>query len=336
MEEEKKEPFDSKSVIINKVERGNFFKYTTIALLVVLIAGLAYVVYGDKFSFGEDIAAKVNGEKITLSELNEIYDSLPEQQKSVMSKEDVLDQLVQLKVIYQEAKKEGLSVTEEEASEGLNLLLVSAGMTREQFLQGLSQQGVREEDFIKKYIEQMTVEKLINKTILQNITVSNVEASDYYLKNIAQFAKGEQAVVKHILVGNETLSKEQKESRAKELLKKVNKDNFCDYVSKYSTDTASVSNCGEYTFGKEDPYVEEFKNLSFSQDVGVIGTVNTQFGTHIIWTVKKLPPGTVPFIEVSEQIKEFIKAEKAKEDYDKYFEGLKTKSKITVYDEVFL
>ena len=61
MEEEKKEPFDSKSVIINKVERGNFFKYTTIALLVVLIAGLAYVVYGDKFSFGEDIAAKVNG-----------------------------------------------------------------------------------------------------------------------------------------------------------------------------------------------------------------------------------------------------------------------------------
>ena len=158
MEEEKKEPFDSKSVIINKVERGNFFKYTTIALLVVLIAGLAYVVYGDKFSFGEDIAAKVNGEKITLSELNEIYDSLPEQQKSVMSKEDVLDQLVQLKVIYQEAKKEGLSVTEEEASEGLNLLLVSAGMTREQFLQGLSQQGVREEDFIKKYIEHIKKE----------------------------------------------------------------------------------------------------------------------------------------------------------------------------------
>ena len=333
MEESKKE---TPKVIVKKVERGKIFQYTTIALLVVLVAGLGYVVYGDKFSFGSDIAAKVNGEKITVSELNRIYDSLSEQQKSLMTKDDVLEQLVQLKVIYQEAKKGGLGVSETEANSKLDLLLASAGITREQFLQNLDQQGISEADFIKSFIEQMTAEKLINKSILLNIDVSDKEASDYYLENVAQFVRGEQVTVKHVLIGDANLSVAEKESKAKELLNKINKNNFCEYVTKYSTDAASLSTCGGYTFGKDDPYVEEFKNLAFSQDVGAIGTANTQFGTHIIWTVEKLPPGTVPFDEVSAQIKEFLKADKAKQEYDLFYQELKVNSKIKVYEESLL
>ncbi len=326
----------SPKVVIKRVERGKTFQYTTIALLIVLVAGLGYVVYGDNLSFGEEIAAKVNGEKITVTELNRIYDSLPEQQKSLMTKEDVLEQIIQLKVIYQEAKNEGLSVTEDEANNNLDLLLVSAEMTREQFAQNLLQQGVSEKDFIQSYIEQIAAEKLINKSVLQNIEISDDEASNYYLENSVQFQRGEQVTVRHVLIGDVNLSTAEKESKAKGLLKKINKNNFCEYVTKYSTDAASVPTCGEYIFGMEDPYVEEFKNLSFSQDVGDIGTVNTQFGTHIIWTVEKLPPGAIPFAEASEQIKEFLKADKAKQDYDLFYQNLKAKSKIKVYEKALL
>ena len=334
MDEAKKE--EAPKVIIRKVERGKAFQYTTIALLVVLVAGLGYVVYGDKLSFGEEVAAKVNGEKITVSELNRLYDSLPEQQKSLMTKDDVLEQLVQLKVIYQEAKKGGLGVSESEANGNLDSLLASAGITREQFVQNLAQQGISEDDFIKSFIEQMTAEKLINKSVLQNIDVPDAEISSYYLNNIAQFQRGEQVTVKHVLIGDTNLSTAEKESKAEDLLKKINKNNFCEYATKYSTDAASVLTCGEYTFGKEDPYVEEFKNLSFLQNEGNIGTVNTQFGTHIIWTVKKLPPGTVSFDEVSEQIREFLKADKAKQDYEIFYQDLKSKSKIKVYEKALL
>ena len=216
------------------------------------------------------------------------------------------------------------------------MLLTSAGITRESFIQNLDQQGISEEDFIKSFIEQMTAEKLINKSLLQNIDVSDKEASDYYLENVAQFQKGEQVTVKHVLIGDANLTVSEKESKAKELLKKINTKNFCEYVTKYSTDTASLPNCGEYTFGKDDPYVEEFKNLAFSQEVSEIGTANTQFGTHIIWTVKKLPPGTLPFNEVSVQIKEFLRSDKAKQNYDIFYQELKAKSKIKVYEKALL
>ena len=331
--EDKKVEQVSSAVEHKKIRSKYFFQYTTIALLVVIVAALAFFLYGkNSFSSGE-IVAKVNGEIITLSELNRIYDSIPAQQKAATTKQEVLEGIIQLKVIYQEAKKEGLSVTKEEANKNLDSLLFSAGMTREQFLQDLAQQNINEEDFINDYIEQLTAQNLINKTILQNVGVSDAEVSRYYLDNIGQFERGEQVTVKHILIGNETLSEEQKESRAKELLKKVNKDNFCDYVNKYSTDVASVQTCGEYTFGKEDPYVEEFKNLAFLQKEGDIGTANTQFGTHIIWTVKKLPPGTVPFAEVSEEVKGFLKADKAKQDYELFYQSLETKSNIKFYDK---
>ena len=319
-----------------KVKNPYFFQYTTVALLIVLIGVLVFVVYGKNLSFGEDIAAKVNGEKITAAELNRVYDSLPTEQKAAVTKEEILQELIQLKVIYQEAKKEGISVTEEEANKNLESLLISVGMTKEQFLQSLVQQNMKEEEFIKNYIEQLTAQNLINKTILQNVDISDLEANNYYSKNLKQFEKGEQVTVRHILIGDVNLSKEEKELKARDLLKRINKDNFCDNVKKYSTDTASISNCGEYTFAKEDPYVEEFKNLSFSQKEGDIGTANTQFGTHIIWTVKKLPQGTIPLAEVSQQIKEFLKIEKAKKEYDAYYQDLKTKSKIKIYDEMLL
>ena len=333
MAENKQEHIGPK-IIIKKVRRGNIFKYTTIVLLVVLILGMSYIFFGDKISFGGDLAAKVNGEKITVSELNRIYDSLPAEQKALMTKGVILEQLVQLKVIYQEAKKEGIIVSEDEANSKLNELFVSAGITREQFVQSLEQQGLEEQDFVNSFVEQMTAEKLINKTILQNIEISDSEVSDYYLKNVAEFQTGYQVKVKHILIGDANLSVTEKESKAKNLLKKINAINFCEYVTKYSTDTASVPTCGEYIFGKEDPYVEEFKNLSFSQDVGDIGTTNTQFGTHIILTVKKIPAGITPFVEASAQIKTFLKSDKAEKEYELYYQALKSKSDIKVYNIV--
>ena len=336
MEQEKKTEEIIPAAEQKKAKNKYFYQYTTIALLVVLVGVLAFVVYGGNLFSGKDVAAKVNGEEISVSELNRIYDSLSPEQKTATTKKDVLQSIIQLKIIYQEAQKEGFSVTEKEANENLESLLVSAGMAKEQFLQSLAQQNMNEKDFIKSYIEQLTAQKLINKTILQNIQILDADVNDFYVSNIEQFEKGEQAVVKHILIGDANLSKEEKESKAKDLLKKVNKENFCDYVNKHSTDTASVPDCGEYTFGKDDPYVEEFKNLSFSQKEGDIGTANTQFGTHIIWTVKKLPPGTATLAEVSEQIKEFLKAQKTKEDYDKFYQNLETKSKIKIYDEVLL
>src|SRR3990167_4502528 len=217
-----------------------YFVITVVIIAILIIGGYFY------FQNTKNVAAVVNGEVITISDLDKAYESLPAQYKLVIDKESLLEQFIQAKIFYLEAQKQGLIVSEEE---------------------------------IKKY----------------------------YNDNIDSFKVDEQVVVSHILITDINSTKEQKNEKAKELLKEITKDNFCDYVTNYSDDPGSIQICGEYTFSKNDPFVQEFKDFSFKQKVGDIGVVDTQFGTHIIWTKEKNPAKTFSFNEVKEKILEFLK-----------------------------
>jgi peptidyl-prolyl cis-trans isomerase SurA len=316
-----------------KKKKSYAFQYSAILLLFVLIVVLGFVVFGPEKISGSEIVAEINGEKIIMEELNNLYDSLPPQQKSEITKYQVLEQLIQLEVIYQEAKDRGISVSEKEAEQELDLLITSSGITKEQFLESLSLSGITEDKFNENYIIQLTIQKFLDENVLIDLKASPEEVEDYYSKNILQFERGEGVTVRHILIGDKELSVEEKESKANELLKKINKNNFCDYVEEYSTDVASIPNCGEYSFTKEDPYVQEFKDLSFSQEAGDMDVVNTQFGTHIIWTVEKKPAGTIELGEVYLQIEDFLNKQKTKERFDDYYKDLESKNDINILFE---
>jgi len=210
------------------------------------------------------------------------------------------------------------------------LAKIANRLTEEQFQQFLTQQNITEETLIEQIKKQATVQLFLNETVYSKIEIPEMNVKDYYNENKDKFKVGEQVTIKHILIGNESLTDEQKDELAKKVLKEVNERNFCEYVKSYSTDMGSIENCGEYTFGKDDPLVQEFKDLSFSQAQGKIGIVKTIYGYHIIWTVKKTPSKTLVYTDVKDQIKILLIGEKAKEDYKKYYEELLSKNVIKI------
>tara|TARA_Y100000310_G_scaffold345284_1_gene463407 strand:- start:2533 stop:3492 length:960 start_codon:yes stop_codon:yes gene_type:complete len=296
-------------------------------VIVAIVAIGAFFLIQDSQS---DVAAVVNGEIITIEELSKTYDSLPEQYKPAVTKESLLKQLIQAKVIYQEAEKQGAVVTTEQAEQMFQQAKSLAGLTEEQFAANIEAQGITEEELIDQYREQLTVQNFIEENLLNKIEVSEDDIQEYYESNDLQFEVGEQVVVKHILIGDSDLSAEQKREKAEGLLIEVNKINFCDYVSEHSTDTLSVENCGEETFTQEAPYVEEFKKLSFDQNAGKIGIADTQYGSHIIWTVKKIPSRTLKLDEVKDKIAELLKSEEGQEQFDSFYEELSKDSEIEI------
>lgn len=322
---------DKKTDDIKK--KGFNFKYATYVIVIALVLLLGFYSFKGNLFSSKEVVAKVNSEKITINDVNVLYNSLQGQQPSEVSKTEILDNLVKSKVIYLEARKRGYSVSNEEAENEIDKLLLSSGASREQFLQSIELQGMSKDEFTESFMEQLSAQKFIEGDISNNLDVSKKEIEDYYSDNINLFETGEQATVKHILIGDESLSAEEKEKKAKDLLKKVNKDNFCDYVTDYSTDVASVSKCGEYIFGRNDPYVQEFKDLSFKQKPGSIGTANTQFGTHIIWTVKKSESGYIGFDKVSSQIENFLLSQKTLKKLDEFYKDVKGEYNIKIYSE---
>ena len=96
-------------------------KFSLIIGIVIVLAVAALLIFFKGFPKESGVAAVVNYEKITLSELDRQYTNLPEQYKSILSKNDLLEQLISEKLLLQEAVSEGLIATPNEINEQLNL-----------------------------------------------------------------------------------------------------------------------------------------------------------------------------------------------------------------------
>ena len=91
--------------------------------------------------------------------------------------------------------------------------------------------------------------------------------------------------VRHILISapkGDTKKIATSKKLADSLVKVVNKDNFVDFVTKYSEDPGSKDKGGVYEDFMDYEMVEPFAKFSTDQPVGKIGVVQTDFGFHII------------------------------------------------------
>jgi|SRR3989344_7224001 len=299
-------------------------------ILIILIAGVLFYFQKSPSKIEDKTAATVNGMVIKQSEVDKLYDSLPESYKLTTSKETILNQLIEKEVLFQEAKKSGITLSESEVKNSIDSVLEKQGISEEDYIQMLAQQNITKEELFAEYQKRLTIEEYLKGTLLKTIPVTDKEIKNYYDTNKEQFKLKEQVTVRHILFSTEELPEAEQEARANSTLLELNEKNFCEYVSRYSTDKGSLENCGEYTFSKDDPYVQEFKDLSFKQASGKIGIVKTQFGYHIIWTVKKTPAKTLQFNDAKDNIKQAITAQKTQELYPQFYEELKQKNDIKI------
>ena len=134
----------------------------------------------------------------------------------------------------------------------------------------------------------------------QTLNPSEADLQRVYNQNQEQFRVPEQVKVRHILLKTEgkPASDDAKiKAQAEDLLKQVRAGaNFADLVKKYSEDTGSVSNGGEYTVNRGQ-MVPEFEKASFSLKPGETDLVKTQYGYHIVQVLQHDQARLKPFAE---------------------------------------
>lgn len=150
--------------LIKRVPK-NSFKTIKIIILLILAGALGYL--GRSLVF----AASVNGQFITR------YKLISELEKQGGA--DVLDSLVTKVIIFQEAKKKGIGVGQEELDSEISRIegVVSAqGSTLDE---ALALQGQSREDFI----EQLKLQKTVEKLLADQLVVTEEDAKKYYEEN---------------------------------------------------------------------------------------------------------------------------------------------------------
>lgn len=295
------------------------------------------------------VAATVNGEEITLGQLEfmlrmnkssveasmtdesmweqEIEDGVTYRDKF---KELMIDQMVNTALIAQAAEKDGLKPSDKEVESSYNELRTTIN-SDEDLKKSAEELGVTDE-FLKSQAKTNLLIQAYQNKFNEETKVSESEMEKYYEENKDSY-KVDEVEASHILIkttdddGNAMSDADKKKAKAKaeKILKEVkNGGDFAELAKKYSEDPGSAENGGSLgTFGKGQ-MVEPFEEAAFSMEPGEISDlVETDYGYHIIKVTDKINETTS-----YEEAKDGIKTQLLNNMYGEKIEELQKDAKI--------
>jgi parvulin-like peptidyl-prolyl isomerase len=336
-----------KAKIIYKEPKQKKDYFFPIILIITAVIIIGFVSNGTFFLGGEDIEqtiqgdttvlVEVNGDPIYQGELDEYWNRLPPQLKLQISREQLLDEFIQERLLLQEAEKKRIEVSSDEVNEYITAQLSASGITLDQFEMLLEQQGTTLERMREIYVRQLKLAKLFEERSDEDLVSSQEEVEAYYEENKENFYLEEQVTLRHLLIPiNEQVDEETAQERVNDLeaqLDEANNENFCELVSEFSADPGSVNNCGEYTFSR-GMMVSEFEEAGFSMEIGERRTIQTTFGYHIMLKDANIAAGYYELSDsigeetVEEIIQRVLAETKAREIYEEYIQELQNNAEI--------
>jgi len=301
-----------------------------IALILILLPGKTQPTTGNETS--NSVAATVNGEPIYLQDVLREYNSINPMIKSMYSVESVLNKSIDDLLLYQEAKNLGFTVKPEEVQSEIDAIKAQNNLTDATLVKALEQQNLTLDDAKLVIEKNLMITRMLNETVLQNITVTEDDIQKYYLLNTNKFQVPEKVTVQHILItiGPNATDNESK-AKIEQIQSELTATNFCDLVTKYSEDTGSVNNCGKYTFARGDFNNPEFENPSFDLKIGETTIVKTVFGYHLIKKLESIPASVMNLSNVSDQINTTLHDDAAQIKFDALINNLRAKATIINY-----
>lgn len=260
----------------------------------------------------ETVVAIVNEDVITSSELDlilrplyvkysKVYEESELQEKLHEAHTKALDQLIDQKLLSQEAKKQELPIDENEFKKRIRKIKMRFGSEKD-FIDALEKDGISLKAFEDKMREQFLIKMLTYKEIGTNISISPKEVSDDYYKNLKKYEEKEMVEMGHILIKKS--SHDNALERAQEVQEKLTQDesSFEELAKQYSDDPNSTQggDMGFYAKGSLMPVLED---KAFSMEVGQVSEmIESDLGYHFIKLKAKRQQRTPPLTEVYEEI----------------------------------
>jgi len=289
-------------------------------LVVVMSAILVAGGCGSKQG-GDDVMAKVNGHKISNTDVDKYYRNQtagapqqPTDEQADSLKLSILRELIDNEILMQRAEKLGLLATDEEVDKKLNE--VKAPYTPDEFTKRLQERNITLDDFKRDLRKSLTVDKVMNKEITSKINVTDQDVANYYNAHKPEFNLIEpqfhlaQIVVSTVpnpQVRNLKNDKAQNDAEAhkkiQQILDRLDRgEDFATVAMNYSEDPETAANGGDLGFTPQsglqrtDPVTRDaVMKLKPGQYSGIITLTNPQskqpFGYRIVKLVSKEPAG---------------------------------------------
>ncbi|MEW6557240.1 MAG: peptidylprolyl isomerase [Elusimicrobiota bacterium] len=308
--------------------------------------------------------AKVNDEVILQKDYDEVVNPVIEQlnknYSEVISKEELdkkideikkelLNQMIDQKLLLQEAKKKNIKVNKREIENGIEIVkerfkqkngkLLTPTEAEAEFQAEMRKQNLTMTQFRDKIREDIMVNKLIDSEVVSKVTPPlEDELKNYYEKNKDKLDEPEKVSVKHILIrvdkNASTKDRSQALNKIKEIQQKLKKgDDFAKLAEEYSEDPGSAQNGGDLGFIVRGMMVKNFEDAAFKTPVGEISDFfETEFGYHILKVEAKQAKQKRTYSQVKNNLEKYLVMEKRQQHYENYIKSIRDKSNISTSD----
>jgi peptidyl-prolyl cis-trans isomerase SurA len=313
----------------------------------VLQLGIFLCILGPA-SFGQAvvdrIVAVVNQEIITLSEVesrlslppeeNGNGDRLVKKHRDHEFRRKALDQLIEERLIDQEARKAGIKISGKDVDAAVEEIRRRNNVAPEDLERVLAREGLTLETLRKQVEKRLQRIRLIQWAIKVDPKIGEKEFRDFYQKNIGRYRVAESYRTAHILfhVQKEATPEEIREIRKKSqtVLEKIRGGaDFAEMAILYSDDT-SAKDGGDLGYFKRGDLLPSFEKEALRLQAGeVSGIVRTEFGFHIIKLTDR-KGGTLSFEEVKERVRAEYYERETEAALKKYLATLKEKAIIEI------
>lgn len=259
-----------------------------------------------------EVLARVGDTVITDTMLEEKIDSMSMRKarfQAPAAKKELLNSLVELEMVYQEAVKKGLDKDKETADrlEDYRKRLVATRL-REQLLEGVK---VSDREIKAEYNAQGDRFKLPKKVKVSQIVFTlDKNASE---KDVAAVKKDAQDVL----------------ARAKK------GEDFAALAKKYSFDQASAANGGDIGYANKKllPSKAYAAAMALKKEGAISDLIAEKEDIRILKATEVVPETKKPLEEVKSWLERMAKSKKQRETWQNYMDGLKKKGGVEVFED---
>lgn len=284
------------------------------------------------------VVARVNGTDIASADLEKavrnleanVGNSVPAEQRDQVYR-GILDQLVEMRLLEQEAAARNLKATDAEVNQGIEQLKQQAP-TPDAFAKALAARKMTEADLRAEARQRLAVDKLLIAEVEPKAAVSEADIADFYKKNPQFFMQPEAVRASHILIKADSAdAKPAARAKAEDLLRQIKGGgDFAALARQHSNDTSAATG-GDLGFFPRGQMVKAFEDAAFGLQAGQVSdVVESEFGYHIIKTAEHRAARTVPLAEVSDRIAQALRQQKQQQLAQEFVQSLRNKAKIEI------
>jgi parvulin-like peptidyl-prolyl isomerase len=290
------------------------------------------------------VVAVVNDEALTLSEIQEegqpvvrkIFQDFvgPERERRLEEAErQVLNDLIDRRLMYQLAKREGMLPSAAEVNSAVEELKRNNNATDEaQFRALLKAEGLTLEQIRRNIGERLAIGRLLARQVRSTIIISEDELTKYYDTHQEKYRRIPTAEIRHILVpvppeGDEAKAR----ARGEEALAKIQAGADFAQVAREYADASRGGSPGEVMTVHRGDLAPEIEAAAFSLPPGGVSPpIRTGAGWNLIKVERLQAEPMAPFAEVRESIRDQLLQEKFEAKRKEWLAGQRARAFIQV------